>query len=191
MLPSADDALQPHVEVDAERSSDGPSRTLLFRTPHSAIYHQLDAKLARGLLIEQFSAASLATSVGQRHLAWLRVMAKLGGPGLQRVLRIVLDGDTAEVHAEEAVSVPLTPSAPLDRRDARVLESVLAAIHDAGEVHGDIANAIVVEKYGAIIQVVGQGPLGNPQPRPTPAQEKAELRRRLAEHLLRTDLAPK
>ncbi len=180
-LPSADDALQPHLETSEEQLSGEPRRTLLFQTPHSTIYHQLDAKLARGVLIERFFPASLATPVGQRQLEWLRVMAKLGGPGLQRILRLVFDEETAEVHLEEAVGVLLTPSAPLSRRDARVLESVLAAIHEAGEVHGDVAHAIVVERYGALLQVVGKGPLNDPEPRPTPAQEKAELQRRITE----------
>ena len=174
-LPSADDGLLPHLETHSLHPIDGTSPTLLYQTGHSAVYHVVSAKLARGVLIERFDREKLMTPTGQHHLHWLRAMARLGGPGLQRVLRIMLDGHSPEVHFEETVGIPLGANGPPSRQDEAILLATLHAIHAEDEVHGNISDAVIVEKYGAQLQVVGRGPLGWKSPAPTPKDEERTL----------------
>lgn len=161
-LPAADEALRPAIETAPERSEPPRGQTLIGQTNHSELFHFIDARLARGLHVERFSVEHFQSAQGQRHLHWLRTMARLGGPGLQRVLRIVLDGPQPEVHYEEPIGRQPSKDLRLDARAGMLLQKTLAAIHSAGEVHGTVADSILIERYGPLLLLSGRGPLSWP-----------------------------
>ena len=166
-LPAADEALRPAIETAPERSEPPRGQTLIGQTNHSELFHFIDARLARGLHVERFSVEHFQSAQGQRHLRWLRTMARLGGPGLQRVLRIVLDGPQPEVHYEEPIGRQPSLDLRLDPRAGMLLQKTLAAIHSAGEVHGTVADSILIERYGPLLLLSGRGPLSWPSPSPS------------------------
>jgi len=184
-LPAADELLLPRLEEADLLPTPRLGLTLLARTPHSELFHCVDARLARSLVVERFAAEQFASPEGQRHLRWLRAMARLGGPGLQRVLRINLDGPSPEVHYEEPVGRALSEHELLSRQDGVLLLHTLTAIAQAGEVHGSVADSVVLEKYGPLLLLAGRGPLAWPTTAPTTAHDRAGL-----EPLLETSEKP-
>jgi hypothetical protein len=86
-------------------------------------------------------------------------MAKLGGPGLQRVLRIVLTDSLQEVHYEEPIGHKPTDIDPLSVEHESLLQKTLTAIHRSGCTHGSVAASVLIERHGPILLVAGQGPL--------------------------------
>ncbi len=125
------------------------------RTGWSVVRRAVDARLGRPVLVEEFAPGFLAGDAGQAQLAWLRVMARHGGPHLQRVLRIE--------PARAVYEAPLGPGAGwVDRAAAaRLVLGVcraLAGPHGDGVAHGALAGAIVVEESGPTVLVAGRGP---------------------------------
>lgn len=179
-LPSADDVLSPHLEGVSEPTLQ-PSgliptdKTPYSKTPYSELFHHLDVRLARSLTVERFAPGGFESATGVRHLHWLRTMARLGGPGLQRVLRIVLDRERPEVHYEEPVGMQPSAEAPLTAHHAAILEQTLTAIHQAAEVHGSVAGSILIEKHGPLLLIAGRGPLSWSEPAPSAHQDREAL----------------
>ena len=179
-LPSADDVLSPHLEGVSEPTLQ-PSgliptdKTPYSKTPYSELFHHLDVRLARSLTVERFAPGGFESATGVRHLHWLRTMARLGGPGLQRVLRIVLDREQPEVHYEEPVGMHPSAEAPLTAHHAAILEQTLTAIHQAAEVHGSVAGSILIEKHGPLLLIAGRGPLSWSEPAPSAHQDREAL----------------
>jgi serine/threonine-protein kinase len=166
--------------ADAE-GQEGPNagRRLLYETPHSQVWDEVDVRLSRGVFVETFSPRALLGNAGERHLAWLRCLAKHGGPGLQRVLRMVTQASTLEVHAEDIEGIPFSSQEPLRPADLRILARVLSDIHADGQVYGNLERGLLFEKHGdkhgAVLLVTGQGPLSWTKPPPTPQEEQAQL----------------
>ncbi|MBL8632332.1 MAG: serine/threonine protein kinase [Myxococcales bacterium] len=167
--PSADAQLEPITE----RTKDDPSTQLhpsqtqspaavVARTPHSEIVHSVDLRLGRSLWIERFAPGSFDTEPGQAQRRWLQKMAQLGGPGLQRVLRIVETSAQPEVHYEEPIGHKPTEQAPLSVAHESLLHKTLSAIHRSGICHGTVSSSVLVEKHGPLLIVAGQGPLVAP-----------------------------
>jgi serine/threonine-protein kinase len=125
------------------------------RSERSVVYRGLDDRLGRAVLIEDLAPEFLAGPDGAAHLRWLRVMARYGGPHLQRVLRI----DRSRVVYE----APLGPPCGwVDRPGAgRLVLGIcraLAGPHGEGVAHGALAESIVVEETGPTLLVAGRGP---------------------------------
>lgn len=159
-LPSADAQLDPITPDEHPSEKQALSQAVrIARTPHSEIFHCVDLRLGRSLWIERFATYRLDTELGQVHLRWLATMAKLGGPGLQRVLRIILTDAQQEVHYEEPIGHKPTDRAPLSVEHASLIQKTLTAIHRSGCTHGSVAESVLVEKHGPILLVAGQGPL--------------------------------
>ena len=187
-----------------------PSSDLRYRieadlasTPFSTLHRAVDERLGRPVLLERFTAGAFAGEAGAARLAWVRAMAKSGGPHLQRVLRF----DHAEGRAEEGAkgdgealtegagegraeggapgravyeSVVGTPAAALPQDPvaaARLALDVLRALsmlHREGAAHGDVVAAIVVEPGGRATLTVS-GRAFSAVPPPTPAGDLAAL----------------
>lgn len=136
------------------------------RTPHSVVYRGLDDRLGRAVIVEQFNPGWFDTDAGGRHFAWLRAMARHGGPHLQRVLRIERDGGTARLVYEAPVGAPLAPSPKAVgttdlAAEARLLLGLcraLAGPHAEGVAHGSLARSIVVEANGPMVFIAGRLP---------------------------------
>ncbi len=174
-LPSADDVLLPHLEGVSEPTTQPSGLIPIEKTPHSELFHLLDVRLARGLTVERFAAGGFESATGVRHLRWLRTMARLGGPGLQRVLRIVLDRERPEVHYEEPIGMRPSAEAPLSAHDLAIVEQTLTAIHQAAEVHGSVGDSILIEKHGPLLLIAGRGPLAWSEPAPSAQTDRAAL----------------
>ena len=174
-LPSADDVLLPHLEGVSEPTIQPSGLLPIEKTPYSELFHLLDVRLARSLTVERFAPGGFESVTGVRHLHWLRTMARLGGPGLQRVLRIVLDRERPEVHYEEPVGMRPSAEAPLTAHQAAILGQTLTAIHQAAEVHGSVAGSILLEKHGPLLLIAGRGPLSWSEPAPSAQQDREAL----------------
>jgi hypothetical protein len=128
------------------------SIALLSATDHSSLELATDTRLGRQVVIERFSAGFLATPAGEALRAWLRAMARAGGPGLQRLLTL---DDAVAVY--EAVAGP--PAArPLGGRGLGRLRRVLHRLHAEGAAHGSVSTSIVTEEHGPTLLVAGRGP---------------------------------
>jgi hypothetical protein len=106
------------------------------------------------VVIETFEAGYLRGEAGQRHLAWLRALARLGGPRLQRLLALIVrqDGGTDAIFEASGPSRPALPHA----RDR--LRRTLARVHASGVAHGSVTSSIVHESHGPVLLVAGRAP---------------------------------
>jgi serine/threonine-protein kinase len=165
------------ARVQAAAAADEPARAaderyvssgVIAETPRSTVESATDTRLGRQVIVERFRAGFL-DGEGAAQLAWLRALAKLGGPGLQRILRIekMADGGHRVVY-EAHVGAPAAP-ASVPRASLRAVERALAPLHAAGLAHGAVASSILVEDWGAVLLVAGRAPSG------APADDDAQL----------------
>jgi serine/threonine-protein kinase len=144
----------------------------ILRTAYSTVALGLDLRLGRPVIVEQFHAPEPARFAA--HLRWLRALARLGGPGLQRVLRI--DEAAAAVHYEAPIGPPAEAGPPLAGPAARLVRRTLARLHDQGLVHGAVAASVVCEPAAALLVLHGRGPLGwSAEQPPTAADDLRQL----------------
>ncbi|HPH25997.1 MAG TPA: serine/threonine-protein kinase, partial [Pseudomonadota bacterium] len=163
--------------------------TELYRTTYSRVFLSSDSQLNRPLLIERYHAGVLQSPAAAPHRSWLQHFARLGGPGLQRILRIKLRGNSpaplsspaeaeAEVHFEVpsgfAVTAAETHGSMLSQSDVSRLRHLLTASHQLGVPHGSVATSVVIEPTGAMLLLHGRGPLFAP-PATTPASLDDDL----------------
>ena len=175
---------QPAAQVELPRDEVLPTTTKLpsnrggvtlegaspiLQTPYSTVSIGLDVRLGRPVLVERFNVAELSPDVFSAHLGWLRGMARLAGPGLQRVLRI--HEAVAEVHYEVPIGPHASRELPLTRLDANLIHRALRRLHAAALTHGAVATSVVCEPTAAMLLVHGRGPLGWSLP-PRPAQKQ-------------------
>ena len=112
-----------------------------------------DTKLGREVVIELLPSDA-------PHLPWLRAIARLGGPRLQRVLRLEPAGDGSMRVVYEALT-GRTPRPPrLTPREYQLLLRALAPLHAAGITHGSVAQSIVFEDHGPALLTAGRRPSG-------------------------------
>ena len=170
---------------DASPDTPPASDTLIETTPYSTLHVGSEPRTGRPVVTEHFAPGLLQSEAGAAHLRWLRAIARLGGPGLQRVLRIDLEGPEgrdgqaggAVVSYEAPLGPPASAQAPLQDDDLRLLREVLALLHGAGVVHGAVERSVLCEPAGAMLQVHGRGPLGQAAGTPvTAAHDLAGLR---------------
>ena len=163
--------------------------TELYRTTYSRVFLSSDSQRNRPLLIERYHAGVLQSPAAAPHRSWLQHFARLGGPGLQRILRIKLRGNSpaplsspaeaeAEVHFEVpsgfAVTAAETHGSMLSQSDVSRLRHLLTASHQLGVPHGSVATSVVIEPTGAMLLLHGRGPLFAP-PATTPASPDDDL----------------
>jgi serine/threonine-protein kinase len=149
--------------------------SLLFRTGHSALFLGTDPRLGRTVLIERFREGLLQGPAGAAHLLWLRGMARVSGPGLQRILRIDIHSQpSAQVHYEAPAGTPVSPSASLSAKEHAQATRLLARLHGAALVHGGVARALHREPAQLMLLISGQGPLSWSET-PSPALDLREL----------------
>lgn len=159
-----------------ERSPEGPC---FARTEYSQVWAITDAVAARTVLRERVSAHALQTDRGVEHVAWLRRMAALAGPGLQRIFSIepstrdtVTDeaSSTTPHHAADAprsldvVYQYIDPSACVSLADLTPaeraqLDRVLLRLRHAGVVHGHVAGSLARQMGHITLLLVARGPL--------------------------------
>jgi hypothetical protein len=110
------------------------------------------------VVLETLSAPWLASDAGQGHLRWLRELARLGGPRLQRVYALLPRDDGGQDAVFE--SLPTASSAPvvLDASARHQLTATLTALHAAGIAHGSLTVAITREPHGPMVRVAGLTP---------------------------------
>ena len=89
---------------------------------------------------------------GAVHLKWLRLLARHGGPHLQRILRIM----KGRVIYEAVLGPPVTGK--LDEAARARLLSTLKPLHDTGAAHGAVASSLVVDEGGPTLLVAGRAP---------------------------------
>jgi eukaryotic-like serine/threonine-protein kinase len=141
--------------ASSARLTDGESGTLDQAT---------DTVLGRTVMVEELRAAYVASDAGAAHHAWLRAMARAGGPHLQRVLRLEkLPTGALRVVYEAVSGRPVAPAA-LDARGRARLRAALGPLHDAGVAHGAIATSIVLEDWGPTLVVAGRRPTDGASP---------------------------
>jgi hypothetical protein len=134
-----------------------------------------DARLGRPMLIERFAPGLLQSEAGALHLAWLRAMARLAGPGLQRVLRIDLGSQpSAQVYYEAPSGTPVSTGVRLSRLEREQVLRVLTRLHNGGLVHGALLRSLIREPAQPLLLISGRGPLFWSVP-PTPAEDIAAL----------------
>ena len=153
-----------------------PTETPVARTDHSEIFITLDARAGRTVLLERFAPGLLQSAKGAVHLAWLRRMAALAGPGLQRIYHVDLAPAPLRVAAQssllpqgegpaaEVVFQFFDPAATLDASDLLPEERssvnrVLRRLRDAGVVHGSPGRALVRGTGHVALLLCGHGPL--------------------------------
>jgi tetratricopeptide (TPR) repeat protein len=156
----ADDALA--RASDPSLAAPDPARPRFVRTsalPDGAggpIALGMDTRLGRPVVLETLSATWLASDAGQRHLLWLRELARLGGPRLQRVYALLPREDGGQDAVFEAL--PSSTPAVLDDIGRHQLTATLASLHAAGIAHGSLAVAITHEPYGPMLRIAGLAP---------------------------------
>lgn len=137
----------------------------LLRKSYSTLVLSTDARLGRPLFIERFAPGLLQGEAGAGHLAWLRQMAALAGPGLQRVLRIDLHSQpSAEVHYEAPEGHVVSAQNLLSEEEQACVARVLSRLHAAGIAHGSLATALVLEPAQPLLLLSGHGPLAWSKP---------------------------
>lgn len=160
-----DDRVYAHSdEPPSENPSVEASRqqvpALLRNTTRSSLFLTTDARLGRPMLVERFTKAVLQGERGAAHLDWLREMARLGGPGLQRILRIDLHNPSGvQIFFEAPRGLPVTAQAPLSSTEHAQLRRVLLRLHAAGRTHGDVAQSVMREPEHPLLLLCGHGPL--------------------------------
>lgn len=153
-----------------------PVGPIILSTAYSTVHQEVDLRLGRAILVERFRPGALQSEAGARHLRWLRGLAALGGPGVQRVLRIDLAGRSTDpaatgpapaVHYELPAGPAASPQHLLDEEDAALISRSLASLHERDLVHGAVRSSIVIEPLAALLILHGRGPLGwATEPRP-------------------------
>lgn len=160
----------------------------ILHTPYSTVVLGLDVRLGRPVLVEKFHPAPRDPEALAAQLRWLRALARLAGPGLQRILRIDESPDpepasasaphptALAVHYEVPIGPHASAAAPLGLSDLNLLRRTLARLHSAGLVHGAVATSVLCEPAAAILLVHGRGPLGwSATAPPTPEDDLAQL----------------
>lgn len=142
-----------------------PAGPIILSTAYSTVHQEVDLRLGRAILVERFRPGAFQSEAGARHHRWLRGLAALGGPGVQRVLRIELSSDAADgpapaVHYELPAGPAASPTQLLDEEDAALITRALASLHDRGLVHGAVRSSVVIEPLAALLVLHGRGPLG-------------------------------
>lgn len=163
------------------------------RTAHSELWVTTEARLGRTVVVERFAPGLLQSPKGAAQLTWLRRMAALAGPGLQRILHIRLSESDGLGHGWSEDASPSQPERPTTPPSAEVvyeylggwpsihptaasederqgLLRVLSRLHQAGVVHGAVAQSLVREPGQLCLLVQGCGPLSQPAAAP-PADE--------------------
>jgi serine/threonine-protein kinase len=152
--------------------SDGPRYAVggvVANTEVSVLEHATDTRLGREVILERFADGYFDAEAGAAHLAWLRAMARHGGPHLQRVLGIERQPACRAVY--EAVTGP-APSGSLAPAALAALTRTLAPLHASGVAHGQVPTSIVLEDAGPTLLVAGRRPLAA-----TPDDDLAALAR--------------
>lgn len=152
---------------------------LVLATAYSTVHQEVDLRLGRAILVERFRPGAFQSEAGARHHRWLRGLAALGGPGVQRVLRIDLSENAPAVHYELPAGPAASEEHPLDEEDAALITRALAALHDRGLVHGAVRSSVVIEPLAALLVLSGRGPLGWPT-EAKPEEDLLELRALMA-----------
>jgi serine/threonine-protein kinase len=134
------------------------------------LLHATDTRLGREVVLERIPAEALEGEAGGALLAWLRALARHGGPRLQRILRLerLADGSLQAVF-EAATGTP-RPLETLSHAEAAELAAALAPLHAEGFAHGSLEGSIVSSALGPTLVCAGRAPTGV-----TPAQERALL----------------
>jgi serine/threonine-protein kinase len=127
-------------------------------TEVSRLEQATDTRLGREVVIERFAPDYAQSEAGAEHLAWLRALARSGGPSLQRVLRIERLADGGVTAVFEAVSGRAAAPADLDAAARARLLAALDELHQAGRAHGSLAASLLRDDYGATIVVAGRRP---------------------------------
>jgi serine/threonine-protein kinase len=152
----------------------------VLQTPHSTVALGLDLRLGRPVLVERFHPTDPSSPALRAHLQWLRTLAGLAGPGLQRILRIDLGhrhngNQTFEVHYEVPVGPHAGPDCPLTLSDVNLLHRTLRRLHAAGIPHGHVQSSVLCEPTAALLLLHGRGPLQWPTPPPSPQDDLDQL----------------
>ena len=173
----------------AEASARGASSRVLIqgaspvlRTGYSEVVLGLEPRLGRPVLVEHFQLAGVSRDALAQQLLWLRALARLAGPGLQRVLRIEQDGEQGlTVHYEAPVGPLADSKIRLAPTDDSLLRRTLQRLHTAGIVHGAVIDSVVCEPASALLVVHGRGPLGwSVGAPPSATEDLAQLQRLIA-----------
>lgn len=185
VLVSTDSAAPTGADAASMRTSAPLPAVAAGRTAHSALWVTTEARLGRTVVVERFAPGLLQGPQGAAQLTWLRRMAALAGPGLQRILHIRLsesDGLSLGWSSDASPSRPEQPTAPpaaevvyeylggwpsihptaASEDERRGLLRVLSRLHQAGVVHGAVAQSLVREPGQICLLVQGCGPLSQP-----------------------------
>ncbi len=158
----------------------------ILQTSYSTVLLAQDLRLGRPVLVERFHPDPRHAEAVAAQLRWLRLLARLAGPGLQRVLRIedspapCAATDPAHptvfaVHYEVPIG-PHADPASLSDADLSLLRRTLRRLHAAGLVHGAVRSSIICEPAAAMLLVHGRGPLGwSATAPPSPQDDLAQL----------------
>ncbi len=121
-----------------------------------------DERLGREVIVE-------VRELGEER-EWLRALARAGGPGVQRILRLEpLAGGKVRV-GYEAIAGRALERMRLEAKEVERLRAALAPLHAAGHAHGSLSSSIVMTDGGVVLLVAGR----RAQKR-TIAEELAEL----------------
>jgi serine/threonine-protein kinase len=182
-LPTPDLPAQPRAAAPAPRpqpKQDTVNEPALVRhTPYSSLLLTVDARLGRPLLIERFASGLLQSEAGAAHLRWLFALARLAGPGMQRVLRIDLRTQPcAQVYFEAPSGTAVSSEQPLTDAEYEELRRILVRLHLAGVVHGGVERALIRQAGQPLFMLSGYGPLSHEaEAQPPPASDLASLQK--------------
>jgi eukaryotic-like serine/threonine-protein kinase len=125
-------------------------------TAWSRLYEATDAQLGRKVVLEEFAAPL------DSHLDSLRILARAGGPHLQRLLRI--DEANRTVVYESIAGGPLV----LDGTSRAIILRALLPLHAEGRGHGALHSALLSCAGEPVVCIAG---LCDPARTPTPADD--------------------
>ncbi len=124
----------------------------------------MDARLGREVIIETLRAAYLESETGQRHLAWLKAIARRGSPRVQRLFALGVRADGGVDAVFEAI-LPQTTGPATDAAHTRgLLARSIDDLHADGVVHGSLSRSIVHEPHGPVILLAGRAPVTGATP---------------------------
>ena len=124
-----------------------------------AVMAATDKRLGREVLLERLDTTYLATPEGTAHLAWLRALARHGGPRLQRVLAVERNSDGIVVVFEAPTGQP-TPLSALSPSLRKQLLAGLGSLHQEGVAHGSLSGAIIADAESVLAVIAGYAPTG-------------------------------